>query len=65
MKRRGFVKLCATAAASVGANADLLAQPGGQINTYERVLLVDAEGTPVKTPQPVGCGVLPGICHSC
>ena len=48
MKRRGFVKLCATAAAAVGANPDLLAQPGGQIKTYERVLLVDAEGTPVN-----------------
>ena len=48
MKRRGFVKLCATAAAAVGANPDLLAQPGGQVKTYERVLLVDAEGTPVN-----------------
>ena len=48
MKRRGFVKLCATAAAVVGANPDLLAQPGGQIKKYERVLLVDAEGAPIK-----------------
>ena len=47
MKRRGFVKLCATAAAVVGANPDLLAQPGGQIKKYERVLLVDAEGAPI------------------
>jgi len=48
VKRRGFVKLCATAAALVGANPDLLAQPGGQIKKYERVLLVDAEGAPIK-----------------
>lgn len=48
MKRRGFVKLCATAAAAVGANPDLLAQPGGQIKEYERVLLVDAKGSPVR-----------------
>ncbi len=48
MKRRGFVKLCATAAAAVGANPDLLAQTGGQIKEYERVLLVDAKGSPVR-----------------
>lgn len=48
MKRRGFVKLCATAAAAVGANPELLAQPGGQIKEYERVLLVDAQGSPVR-----------------
>ena len=48
MKRRGFVKLCATAAAAVGANPELLAQPGGQIKEYERVLLVDTEGSPVR-----------------
>jgi Rieske Fe-S protein len=48
VKRRGFVKLCATAAAAVGANPDLLAQTGGQIKEYERVLLVDANGSPVR-----------------
>jgi Rieske Fe-S protein len=48
VKRRGFVKLCATAAAAVGANPDLLAQTGGQIKEYERVLLVDAKGSPVR-----------------
>jgi len=47
MKRRGFVKLCATAAAAVGANPDLIAQPGAQIKKYARVLLVDAGGTPI------------------
>jgi arsenite oxidase small subunit len=45
MKRRGFVKLCATTAAAVGANPDLLARTGGQIKKYARVLLVDAAGT--------------------
>jgi arsenite oxidase small subunit len=48
MKRRGFVKLCATTAAAVGANPDLIAQTGGQIKHYARVLLVDGAGTPVK-----------------
>jgi len=48
VKRRGFVKLCATAAAAVGANPELLAQPGGQIKEYERVLLVDAQGSPIR-----------------
>jgi len=48
MKRRGFVKLCATTAAAVGANPDLIAQTGGQIKRYARVLLVDGAGTPVK-----------------
>jgi len=48
MKRRGFVKLCATAAAAVGANPDLIAQPGGQIKKYARVLLVDARDTPLN-----------------
>jgi Rieske Fe-S protein len=48
MKRRGFVKLCATAAAAVGANPDLIAQPGGQIKKYARVLLVDAHDTPIN-----------------
>lgn len=47
MKRRGFVKLCASAAAAVGANPEVLAQAGGQIKRYERVLLVDLQGTPV------------------
>jgi Rieske Fe-S protein len=47
MKRRGFVKLCASAAAAVGANPEVLAQSGEQIKTYERVLLVDPQGMPV------------------
>ena len=49
MKRRGFVKLCATTAAAVGANPDLVAQTGGQIKKYQRVLLVDGAGAPIKS----------------
>ena len=48
MNRRGFVKLCATTAAAVGANPDLIAQTGGEFKSYERVLLVDSAGAPVK-----------------
>ena len=47
MKRRGFVKLCATVAAAVGANPDLIAQADPSIKMYERVLLVDAGGAPI------------------
>jgi Rieske Fe-S protein len=49
MKRRGFVKLCATTAAAVGANPDLIAQTSGQIKKYERVLLVDSAGAPITS----------------
>ncbi len=48
MERRGFVKLCASAAAAVGAHPEVLAQGSGQIKHYERVLLVDSGGTPVE-----------------
>jgi len=47
VKRRGFVKLCASAAAAVGASPELLAQAGGRIKTYERVQLVTPEGAPI------------------
>jgi arsenite oxidase small subunit len=49
MKRRGFVKLCAGAAAAVGANPDLMAQADSPIKHYERVLLVDARGAPITS----------------
>lgn len=48
MKRRGFVKLCASAAAAVGASPELLAQSGGRVKTYERVQLVTPEGAPIS-----------------
>lgn len=47
LKRRGFVKLCAGAAAAVGANPALIAEEGGRAKLYDRVLLVDANGHPI------------------
>ncbi len=47
MKRRGFVKLCASAAAAVGTNPEVLAEAIGPVKRYERVLLVDPEGAPI------------------
>ena len=41
MKRRGFVKLCASAVASITANAELLAADKQQIKRYGRVVLID------------------------
>ena len=55
MKRRGFVKICASAAAAVGANPQVLAQPAGVVRHYARVKLVDADGTPM-TPADVAVG---------
>jgi len=49
MRRRGFVKLCATVAAAVGANPELIAQTDESIKKYERVLLVDTLGAPIKS----------------
>ena len=48
MKRRGFVKLCASAAAAIGANPGVLAAPAAKIKKYERVMLVGAGGTPIE-----------------
>ncbi|MCZ6579652.1 MAG: hypothetical protein O6927_09970 [Gammaproteobacteria bacterium] len=41
MKRRGFVKLCASAVASVSASPELLAEGARKLQTYERVKLID------------------------
>jgi arsenite oxidase small subunit len=49
MRRRGFVKLCASAAAAVGANPNLMAQSDVRIKRYERVRLVDSKGTPITS----------------
>lgn len=46
MKRRGFVKVCATAVASVSASPSLLAQDSGTVHRYNRVRLVEANGDP-------------------
>ncbi len=49
MKRRGFVKLCATAVASVSASPELLASGERQYHRYGRVALVDpGSGKPVR-----------------
>ena len=42
MKRRGFVKLCATAVASVTASPELLARENQQYRRYGRVALIDS-----------------------
>ena len=49
MKRRGFVKLCATAVAGVSASPELLARGKEQYHRYGRVALIDAvSGKPVR-----------------
>lgn len=49
MKRRGFVKLCATAVASITASPELLARGNQQYNRYGHVALVDPyTGEPVR-----------------
>ena len=47
MRRRGFVKLCASAAAVVGAHPEVLANSSGVVHHYARVELVDTNGTPL------------------
>jgi arsenite oxidase small subunit len=41
MKRRGFVKLCASAVAGITASPELLAKDNQQYHRYDRVALVD------------------------
>jgi len=48
MKRRGFVKLCASALAGISASPELLAEGMREVHVYERVKLVD-----VNTHEPV------------
>lgn len=55
MRRRGFVKICASAVATVGANPDLLAAAGGPVHRYHRTRLVDGHGAPIRADGlPVG-----------
>lgn len=42
MKRRGFVKLCASAVASITASPELLAGEHQQLHRYGRVVLIDS-----------------------
>ena len=54
ISRRSFVKLCASAAAMVSANPNLLAQTGG-LHRYHRARLVDVDNRPV-TPEHLKAG---------
>ncbi|HEX9583682.1 MAG TPA: hypothetical protein VGB36_04175 [Gammaproteobacteria bacterium] len=46
IKRRGFVKVCASAVASVSASPSLLANENGTVHHYNRAQLVEANGDP-------------------
>lgn len=48
LKRRTFVKLCASAAAMITASPRLLAQDGGTVRRYQRTKLVDVEKKPIR-----------------
>ncbi len=48
MERRGFLKLCGSAAAAVGARPEALAEAGGVLRSYEPALLVRPDGTPLR-----------------
>ncbi len=45
--RRGFVRLCASALALVGASPSLLAKTGNTLHRYARARLIDAQDRPV------------------
>ena len=47
VERRCFVKLCAAAAVTAGANPALLAAAGATARLYDRTALVDDDGAPV------------------
>ena len=47
VERRRFVKLCAAAAMTAGANPALLAAAGTRARLYDRTALVDADGVPI------------------
>ena len=55
ISRRNFVKLCASAIATVGANPNLLAKTDGKFHLYQRARLVDSEGHPI-TPSDLKIG---------
>jgi Rieske Fe-S protein len=48
LKRRGFVKICASAAVSVSASPSLLANQQCPLRRYNRVKLVDAQNRPLS-----------------
>ena len=47
VRRRSFVKLCAAAAVTAGADSTLLAAPGATARLYDRTALVDGGGAPM------------------
>ena len=47
VERRRFVKLCAAAAMTAGANPALLAREGATARLYDRTALIDGEGNPI------------------
>ena len=47
VERRSFVKLCAAAAVTAGANPALLAATGATARLYDRTALVDDDGAPI------------------
>ena len=55
LSRRGFVRLCASTLAMIGANPNLLAQTGAEFRRYQRVRLMDPDGRPV-TPSSLKVG---------
>lgn len=55
ISRRNFVKLCASAIATVGANPNLLAQSNGEFHPYHRTKLVDSRSRPI-TPSDLKVG---------
>ena len=55
VERRSFVKLCAAAAVTAGANPALLASTGTTARLYDRTALVDEDGTPI-TAQNLAVG---------
>ena len=48
MKRRGFVKLCASAVAGITASPELLAQNHQEYHRYGRVALIDEVQVPAR-----------------
>ncbi len=49
--RRGFVRLCASMLAGIGASPTLLAQPPATVRHYARARLVDERGGPLTADQ--------------
>ena len=48
MERRGFLKLCGTAAAAVSAHPETFAGPNRVLQTYVPALLVHPDGSPIR-----------------